>query len=138
MPESNAQRIVVFKLNTTGSECFVNIDNLLYEPLQYPLIFVHGTTGWGQDHFKGKQGGCSEAAVTSASTEQHHKITLQRYMRQMRLCEPVLQILGRLTCEYAVDGYLRVPEQRLAYYRLNQRTYKLRISDRCTAIRAPK
>jgi hypothetical protein len=136
MPESNAQRIVVFKLNATGSECFVNVDNWLYEPLQYPLIFVHGTTGWGQDHFKGKQGGCTEAAVTSASTEQHHKITLQRYMKQMLLCEPVLQILGRLTCEYAVDGYLRILEQRLSYYRQNQRAYKLRISDRCTATTA--
>jgi hypothetical protein len=133
MPESNTQRIVVFKLNATGNECFVNVDNWLYEPLQYPLIFVHGTAGWGQDHFKGKQGERTEAAATSASTEQHHKITLQRYMKQMLLCEPVLQILGRLTCEYVVDGYLRILEQRVAYYRLNQRAYKIRMTDRCTA-----
>ena len=86
------QIIIYFKGTEQGQ--FINILSLLYEPLQYPLLFPHGTYGW---------------------SPQLDKHTQCNYYRYRLLTEPRFRLLGHLTCEYLVDMYSRVEEERLNY-----------------------
>ena len=52
---SELQRQVVFFYKGSGEACFANFKSYLYEPLQYPLIFGYGESGWGED---GDGGAC--------------------------------------------------------------------------------
>ena len=69
-----------------------------YEPLQYPLLFPHGTPGW--------------------SPRAHPDIESQiDWYRFRLLTEPRFQVFGRLANEYLVDMFSRVEEEKLAYIR---------------------
>lgn len=73
----------------------INILNPLYEPLQYPLFFPHGTPGWGLEQ----------------------DLTQIRWYRARLTVEPRFLVLGRLCGEYLVDMYSRVEDERLDYIR---------------------
>jgi len=62
----------------------INILHPLYEPLQYLLLFPHGTEGWGI-HLKE-----SDPRWHSVNTYYEHRL----------LTETRFQALGRLGCEY--------------------------------------
>jgi len=66
-----------------------------YEPLQYPLLFPHGTPGW--------------------SPNLRPKISQITWYRFRLLSESRFCDLGRLGNEYLVDMYSRVEEERLNF-----------------------
>lgn len=69
---------------------FISILSNQYEPLQYPLLFPYGESGWHMD-----------MPVHSQCT----------YYRTRLLTEPRFRQMGRLTCEYLVDMYSRIEEE---------------------------
>ncbi|KAF7113861.1 hypothetical protein CNMCM5793_004916 [Aspergillus hiratsukae] len=86
---------------------FVPILSCLYEPLQYPLLFPHGTRGWGYINDFQKALPCTQI----------------QWYRHLFLSEPRFQILGRLACEYAVDMFSRTEEGRLRYLQRGRRVH---------------
>lgn len=84
---------------------FVPILSPQYEPLQYPLLFPHGTLGWG----------CTE------SSQRYLPCTQIQWYRHLLLTEPRFNVLGRLACEYIVDMFSRAEEERLSYLREGRR-----------------
>lgn len=84
---------------------FVPILSCQYEPLQYPLLFPHGTSGWGFRAPSQKNLPCSQI----------------QWYRHLFLTEPRLQIFGRLACEYAVDMFSRTEEERLHFLKTGRR-----------------
>ena len=48
------------------------------------------------------------------------QLTLKQYLAQMLMCEPALNMLGRLGNEYICDAYLRLQEDRLNFLKLPQ------------------
>ncbi|KAN0079303.1 hypothetical protein V8E54_004517, partial [Elaphomyces granulatus] len=79
------RRVVIFG-RTDPQPQEVPVLSPYYEPLQYPLLFPHGTTGWGHDDNGRRNRPCTQ---------------LQWY-RSLFLSERRFQILGRLAGEYAV------------------------------------
>lgn len=73
----------------------IDILSSLYEPLQYPVFFPHGTQGWSP-----------EAMMSQI-----------RWYRSRMLSEVRFQQFGRLAGEYLVDMYSRVEDERLSYIR---------------------
>lgn len=95
----NPRSILIHRRRTHQPE-FINILSHHYEPLHYVLLFPHGDIGWGASAVNG---------VLSMSQMNWYRNRLladedDRFMK-----------FGRLTCEYLVDMYSRVEEQRLAY-----------------------
>lgn len=84
----------------------------LWEPLSYPLLFPHGTLGWGV--FNGMRITRQNVADSPSETTQ------MWYYRALLLREPRFQIFGRLANEYIIDMFSRDLETRLAYIRKNQ------------------
>lgn len=84
--------IMVFK-NLQQRPQPISILSPLYEPLQYPLFFPHGTLGWGMDS----------------------EFSQIRWYRARLTTEDRFLQLGRLSGEYLVDMYSRVEEERLNY-----------------------
>ena len=87
------RKIVVF-YRQPGPPRFISILSNQYEPLQYLLLFSHGEPGWHM-----------EMPVHSQCT----------YYRIRLLTEPRFRQIGRLICEYLVDMYSRIEEERLSY-----------------------
>ncbi|KIY51825.1 hypothetical protein FISHEDRAFT_12425, partial [Fistulina hepatica ATCC 64428] len=87
-----------------------------WEPLSYPLLFPHGTLGWG---LPVSEQGLSDRWLRSDDTD---TIGSQLWYYRVRLLrdEPRFHIFGRLTNEYLVDMFSRNLECRLAYIRQNQ------------------
>ena len=101
----------------------------LWEPMAYPLLFPHGTLGWGlrpsvRDPFTiAFDGGDSDAPTTQIW-----------YYRIRLLCDTRFEIFGRLTNEYIVDMFSRELDARLAYIRTNQE--RLRAQEQDAALMA--
>ena len=95
----------------------------LWEPLAYPLIFPHGTLGWGLvgDHHH-------VMAQSANNGDEADVVTTQIWYYCARiLCKQHFHIFGRLTNEYIVDMFSRDLECRLNYIRTNQ--LRLRCED---------
>ena len=91
-------RSVSIHYYTDDQPTFVNSLSPLYESLQYPLFFPHGTPGW----------------------HPAHHLSQIWYYRLMYLQHSRFTQAGRLANEYLVDMYSRVEEERLSYLRFNQ------------------
>jgi hypothetical protein len=90
---------------------FVPIFSRHYEPLQYPLLFPHGTPGWGlRQGPTGKQ--ISAIPFTQKQWYKSRLLTDERFL-----------IFGRLICEYLCDMYSHI-EERLNYIYLSQTTHQ--------------
>ncbi|KAJ6038801.1 hypothetical protein N7460_007518 [Penicillium canescens] len=100
-----APRQVVFYRKGGQQPRFVPTLSCQYEPLQYPLLFPHGTRGWGFLDESRKNIPC----------------TLIQWYRHLFLGEPRMRIYGRLACEYAVDMFSRTEEERLHYLKRGRR-----------------
>jgi len=98
-------RTIIAKWITKGrkKKKSINILSPNLEPLAYPLLFPCGTKGW---HPNMRING--------------HKITLQKYLRQLLLREQRFSFMNRLTQEYIVDMFSRMEDQRLQYIKNNQ------------------
>jgi hypothetical protein len=71
---------------------FVPILSCQYEPLQYPLLFPHGTPGWG----------------VLESSQKNLPCTQIQWYRYLFLREPRMQIFGRLDCVLARPAAERI------------------------------
>jgi hypothetical protein len=92
-----APKKVVFFRNIDWQPIFISIFSHMYKPLQYPLLFPQGTPSW--------------------SPENCNKLTQIQWYQWYFVAEELFRELGRLTCEYAVDMYSMVEEERLNYLR---------------------
>lgn len=81
-----------------------------YVPLQYPLIFPRGESGWF--------GGMRNEANEKISLGKWAAFMLQ--IREQRRGNSLLHLSGRLFQQFAVDMYAAIEQQRLLYCKLNQ------------------
>jgi hypothetical protein len=92
----------------------------LWEPLTYPLLFPHGTKGWGVSRcmyiFMRM---CLQFLLDLAINEERTTDTLMWHTRQRILREERMKIFGRLTNEYLVDMWSRCIELRINYIKQN-------------------
>ncbi|CAG8840893.1 36230_t:CDS:1, partial [Racocetra persica] len=86
--------IIIWRQSDTAPK-FINILSSQYEPLQYPLLFPHGTPGWHANN---------SYNLSQIDWYCCHLLHEQRFL-----------VFGRLTSEYLVDMYSRVEEERLTY-----------------------
>ena len=109
------RRIIITR--TSGTEQYVPNYSRLWEPLSYPLLFPHGTLGWGRQgsmsDIDNRQQNTGTDGVDSPSSQIWH-------YRARLLREERFNIFGRLTNEYVVDMFSRSLESRLYYIRMNQ------------------
>jgi hypothetical protein len=98
-------RTIVIWRNHDAAPSFVPIYSRHYEPLQFPLLFPHGTPGWGLQDNGGPH------LVNSLPLTQHE------WYKNRLLTDNRFSIFGRLTCEYLCDMYSRIEEERLRYIR---------------------
>ena len=100
---------VVYWKHGESRPTFMNLLNPLYEPLQYPLFYPHGTNGW---HIN----------LHSLSPPAYAIISQIEYYRQRVLTGSRFGMLGRLLNEYLVDMFSSVEDNRLNYVRFNLQT----------------
>ncbi len=101
-------RTVVFWKMSELAPTFISPLHPLYEPLQYPLFFPHGTYGW----FPG---------MTSVHLP-YEKITQLQYFCHRVLIEMRFGLLGRLLNKYLVDMFNSIEDSRLNYIRQHVQT----------------
>jgi len=89
---------------SSAQPTFMPIFSRHYEPLQYPLLFPHGTPGWGLN-------------TTTQNTTRAVPFTQRVWYKSRLLTEDRFQMLGRLGCEYLCDMYSRIKEERLGFIR---------------------
>jgi hypothetical protein len=110
-----------------GMPYFIDLEHPLYETMQYPLFFPHGTAGWYGPDMEEREGDDRSTAEKEGYMSEKlrgirhsgKKLSLQRYVRQMMLCEPRLWVLGSLANEYLVDMQSRIEERALLYIRFS-------------------
>jgi hypothetical protein len=101
-------RSILVWQNNHEEPTFIPIFSRHYEPLQYPLLFPHGTPGWGLTE------GPSRKLIRSMP------YTQRQWYRGHLLTDERFTIFGRLTSEYLCDMYSRIEEERLDYIRRSQ------------------
>ena len=97
--EIHPRSVFIYRNDSFGSKK-VSILSPQYEPLQYLLLFSHGTPGW------------SPSAMFASN-----KISQIQWYKMRLLTEPRFQTFGRLANEYLIDMFSRVEEERLQYIR---------------------
>lgn len=108
-----ARRLVISRQN--GSNQKISTVSRFWEPLAYPLLFPHGTLGWGVigTGTDVRWDAPQDVGVDAPTTQMWH-------YRARILREPRFQIFGRLANEYLVDMFSRDLESRLNFIRANQ------------------
>ncbi|TFY77073.1 hypothetical protein EWM64_g6940 [Hericium alpestre] len=106
------RQVRIWPFNTEEFQ-YINSLSPLYEPLQYPILFPHGTLGWTPP-----LNVCDDEADDNSPTSHISQIWLYRgyFLREERFLR-----FGRLAQEYAVDMFSRVQESRLSYIYANQK-----------------
>ena len=90
----------------------------LWEPLAYPLLFPHGTLGWGLIGDTVDVVNDYDVHPTSFDADQ---VTTQMWFYRARLLRELrFELFGRLVNEYIVDMFTRHLDCRLRYIRDNQ------------------
>eukprot|EP00666_Eupelagonemidae_sp_cell4sb_P007391 gene7391-9496_t len=101
-----------------GIQVYPTLSHELYESLQYPLLYPHGSVGWWA-----RGGQMYECAAG-------RPMTLMWYARQRMFCEPTLHACGRLFNEWLVDTFCRMDDSRLAYLASAEGQKKLRLAEK--------
>jgi hypothetical protein len=118
--EIKARRMIVVIVD--GQNQSVSTVSRYWEPLAYPLLFPHGTFGWGII------GTTHDIRLDQPLDPNTDIPTTQMWHYCARLLrEPRFKIFSRLTNEYIVEMLSRELESRLAYIRSNQQ--RLRQND---------
>jgi hypothetical protein len=102
----NPRRILIWH-NNDQDPTFIPTFSRHYEPLQYPVLFPHGTPGWG----------LTPDATDSFRLKNTLPFTQRQWYRSLLLREPRFIDLGRLGSEYICDMYSRIEEERLQFIR---------------------
>lgn len=108
-------RAMIIRTNSDQS-IYIHTTSRLWEPLSYPLLFPHGTLGWGLTD--------NTHVVETNENEEQCQTTQIWHYRARLLREPRFQIMGRLCGEYIVDMFSREMDCRLSYIRNNQNRIK--------------
>jgi hypothetical protein len=99
---SNLQSInprrITYRAKGNDNHQYLSIFSAFYEPLQYPLLFPHGTYGWG-------------------TGRRETNLTQIKWYRSRILSEPRFALFSRVAQEYMVDMYSRVEEERINFIR---------------------
>lgn len=101
-------RSILVWQNSSEEPSFMSILTRHYEPLQYPLLFPHGTLGWG---------------LTADNPDNPDRLsntlgfTQREWYKGRLLTDDRFLIFGRLCSEYLCDMYSRVEEERLNFIR---------------------
>jgi len=95
----NPRSILICRQNAHHPE-FINILSHHYEPLHYVLLFPHAEMGWGSSMIP-------DVPIMSQVAWYRNCVLADN--------DEHFSTMGRLCCEYLVDMYSRVEEQRLAY-----------------------
>lgn len=103
-------RSILIWRNSDRQPSFIPICSRHYEPLQYPLLFPHGTSGWGP-------------GIPLPARENQRRPTVRLNWTALDWCRARLlqdvdgrfSKFGRLTSEYVVDMYSRIEENRLRF-----------------------
>lgn len=99
------RRSIVIWRNRDAQPTFVPIYSRHYEPLQYPVLFPHGSPGWGLKH-------TATGHLTNCLP-----LTQRQWYRSRLLTDDRFLTFGRLACEYVCDMYSRIEEERLNFIR---------------------
>jgi Helitron helicase-like domain at N-terminus/PIF1-like helicase len=99
--QSIGPRMVTFFSRHDDRHQYISILSPHYEPLQYPLLFPHGTTGWAPS---------SQPRLTQIQWYRSRILTEDRFLRWTRLAQ-----------EYMVDMYSRVEDERINFIREGRR-----------------
>ena len=103
----------LYKKRREDQRSSISIFSALYEPLQYPLFYFHGSSGWNL-----------EMKCTAQPTRKISQIDYYRHLvlsQQERGCRSNrFQLLGRLYNEWLLDMWSRTEDQRLDWIRHNQ------------------
>lgn len=102
----NPRRILIWH-NNDQDPTFIPTFSRHYEPLQYPVLFPHGTPGWG----------LTPDATDSFRLKNTLPFTQRQWYRSLLLREPRFIDFGRLGSEYICDMYSRIEEERLQFIR---------------------
>lgn len=116
----HARESIVVRHN--GNHHSISAISRLWEPLVYPLLFPHGTLGWGVIGSRSDfddDAMFDDARPVQIEAEGCGKQIM--FYRARILRETRFRIFGKLTNEYAVDMLTRNLETRLNYIRDNQR-----------------
>ncbi|CAH1188744.1 unnamed protein product [Phyllotreta striolata] len=97
--------IVIWKVGKGEKQRILNVFHPLMEPMQYPLLYPHGETGWGFGKYD-KRGG---------------KLSQLRYIRCLLLSDERFTAFNKLSETWLVDMYCRIEEERLNFIRRCQR-----------------
>ncbi|XP_022042431.1 uncharacterized protein LOC110945101 [Helianthus annuus] len=110
-PESNGFDIVI-RYRVAGPQR-INILHPLYMSLQYPLLFIHGESGWSRD-----------LRLQGSSSNKNNTLTRNMfYCYQLHDRANTYSLLlrgGRLFQQYLVDAYVSIEQDRLNFHRYNQ------------------
>ena len=87
---------------------YIDILSAELEPLAYPILFPCGSLGWH-----------SNMLIDG------HKLTLQKYLRQLLLREERFHFMNRLTQEFVVDMHSRMEDERLQYIKNAQKQHSI-------------
>lgn len=98
-------RVIVIWHNHNTEPSFIPIFSRHYEPLQYPLLFPHGSPGWGLK--EGNNGHLTNCVP----------LTQREWYRSWLLSDTRFLTFGQLSCEYLCDMYSRIEEERLKFIR---------------------
>ncbi|XP_076928594.1 uncharacterized protein LOC143592592 [Bidens hawaiensis] len=80
----------------------------LYMPLQYPLLFIYGESGWSP-----------RLRLRRQASNCERNLTMNMYYSYL-----LHDRRGRLFQQYLVDAYVCIEESRLEYIRQNQKTFR--------------
>jgi hypothetical protein len=120
LTDLNARQSIVVRHN--GANQKISAISQLWEPLAYPILFPHGTLGWGvvdmHAQFEDEANNIGEHVGQMEGEVSGRQIM---FYRARLLQEPCFHIFGNLTNEYAVDMLMRNLETRLNYIHTNQK-----------------
>ena len=102
--------IVVWR-HSKNEPTFVPIYSRHYEPLQYPVLFPHGTAGWGLTE------------TPNGGSRNTISLTQREWYRSRILTDQRFITFGRLTCEYVCDMYSCVEEERLNFIQKSKQAF---------------
>jgi hypothetical protein len=100
----NPRKIVIW-WNRDAQPSFIPIFSRHYEPLQYPILFPHGSPSWGLSE--------ADSGIVSRAVP----LTQRQWYKSRLLTDDRFLIFGRLGSEYICDMYSRVEEERLDFIR---------------------
>jgi hypothetical protein len=96
-------------LGVSAKSTSVKYQSPFWEPLAYPLIFLHGQLGWGH----------TADNISIYTTSDGKEITLHQYTRYMLLHNPILSCVGHVCQAWVLELYLRDQHNTLDYIRAN-------------------